>query len=75
MVIANVVGDLIAIFIFKSLSLVAVASIFFTAIGIGVGYYYMDKELSLNYRYIFTSGIDFYKSIFDQFKKNLFQKE
>ncbi len=75
MVIANVVGDLIAIFIFKSLSLVAVASIFFTAIGIGVGYYYMDKELSLNYRYIFTSGIDFYKSIYDQFKKNLFQKE
>ena len=69
MVIANVIGDVIAIFIFKSLSLVAVASIFFTTIGIWVGFYYMNKELSLNYRYIFTRGIDFYKMLYDKFKK------
>ncbi len=68
MVIANVVGDIIAIFIFKSLSLVAVASIFFTTIGIWVGYYYMDKELSLNYRLIFSRGIDFYKTIYGKFR-------
>jgi O-antigen/teichoic acid export membrane protein len=71
MVIANVIGDLIAIFVFKSLSMVAVASIFFTAIGIFVGYYYLDKELTLNYRYIFTSGIDFYKKMYGQVKNNL----
>jgi len=72
MVIANVVGDIIAIFIFKSLSLVAVASIFFTAIGVWVGYYYMDKELSLNYKSIFSSGIEFYKTLYCKFKRKSF---
>ena len=71
MVIANVIGDIIAIFIFKSLSMVAVASIFFTIIGIWVGFYYMNKELSLQYRLIFSNGIDFYKTIFSKLKKNL----
>lgn len=71
MVIANVTGDLIAVFILKSLSFVAVASIFFTTIGIWVGFYYMSKELSLNYRYIFTYGIDFYKSLYFKLKQNL----
>ena len=74
MVIANVIGDIIAIFIFKSLTLVAVASIFFTIIGIWVGFFYMDKELSLNYRYIFTYGIDFYKTIYGKLKMNLNRK-
>lgn len=68
MVIANVIGDIIAIFIFKSLSLVAVASIFFTIIGIWVGFFYMDRELSINYRNIFTNGIDFYQTIFGNLK-------
>jgi len=72
MVVANVIGDIIAIFIFKSLSLVAVASIFFTAIGIWVGFYYMNKELTLNYRSIFTKGIDFYKSIYIKVKKEFY---
>jgi O-antigen/teichoic acid export membrane protein len=74
MVIANVIGDLIAIFIFKSLSLVAVASVFFTTIGIWVGFYYLNKELSLNYRRIFTSGIDFYKMLYGKFKTILTQR-
>lgn len=68
MVIANVIGDIIAIFIFKSLSLVAVASIFFTTIGIWVGYYYLDKEMSLNYRFIFKRGIEFYKTIYGKLR-------
>jgi len=73
MVIANVIGDIIAIFIFKSLAMVAVASIFFTIIGIWVGFFYMNKELSLNYRYIFTNGIDFYKTIYGKIKSNFFR--
>ena len=64
MVIANVIGDLIAIFVFKSLELVAVGSILFTILGIWVGFYYLSKELTLKYFNIFTNGIDFYKSIF-----------
>ncbi len=68
MVIANVVGDLIAIFIFKSLALVAVGSILFTILGIWVGFYYLSKELNLNYLQIFSSGIDFYKILYHKFR-------
>lgn len=70
MVIANVVGDLIAIFIFKSLNLVAVGSIIFTIIGIWVGFYYLSKELNLEYRQIFRSGIDFYTSMYQKFRNS-----
>jgi O-antigen/teichoic acid export membrane protein len=69
MVAANVIGDIIAIFVFKSLALVAVASIFFTIIGIWFGFYYMNKELSLNFRQIFTRGIEFYKMLYGKFLK------
>ncbi len=71
MVIANVVGDLIAIFIFKSLSLVAVSSILFTTVGIWVGYRFLNKELQLKPWLIFTSGIDFYKDMYSKFRRSL----
>lgn len=74
MVVFNVVGDLIAIFIFKSLSMVAVASIFFTIIGIWFGFYYLSKELSLKYSLIFTREIDFYRTIYDHFRASLIKK-
>nr|WP_315172273.1 hypothetical protein [uncultured Flavobacterium sp.] len=63
MVLANIIGDCIAIFIFQSLLLVAVASIIFTLIGIWMGMYFLDKELTLTYREIFSSGINFYRSL------------
>ena len=63
MLVANVIGDLIAIFIFKSLIYVAVGSIFFTIIGISIGMYFLDKEISLSFKQIFKSGIQFYSSI------------
>jgi O-antigen/teichoic acid export membrane protein len=64
MVIANIIGDLIAIFIFKSLIMVAIGSIFFTILGIWIGMYFLNKELVLSYSEIFVKGINFYKSIF-----------
>ncbi len=70
MVIANIAGDLIAIYIFKSLILVAVSSILFTIIGIWMGMYFLNKELTLQYREIFSSGIRFYKSIFNKITGN-----
>ena len=66
MVIANVAGDLIAIFVFKSLLLVAVASILFTMLGIWIGMIFLNRELSLHYSEIFSSGLKFYKSIFNK---------
>jgi ABC-type dipeptide/oligopeptide/nickel transport system permease component len=73
MVIANVIGDLIAIFIFKSLLLVAVASILFTLIGIWMGMYFLDKELSLSYKEIFSSGLDFYSTLINKATNNRYE--
>lgn len=66
MVAANIVGDLIAVFIFRSLPMVAVASIFFTLLGIWIGYHYLNRELHIEHRLVFTYGIDFYKQIFSK---------
>lgn len=64
MVIANIAGDIIAVFLFKSLILVAVSSIFFTIVGIWLGMYFLNKDLSLRFSKIFSDGINFYRSIF-----------
>jgi hypothetical protein len=66
MVIANIVGDLIAIFVFKSLILVAVSSILFTLLGIWIGMVFLNRQMSLHYREIFSSGIKFYRSVFNK---------
>lgn len=69
MVVANVAGDLLAIFVFKSLILVAVASILFTLLGIWVGMIFLNKQLSLNFSEIFRQGFIFYKTIFNRIIK------
>ena len=38
MVVTNVIGDLIAVFVFKSLAAVAIASVIFTLLGVWMGY-------------------------------------
>ena len=72
MVAANIIGDFIAIFVFKSLILVAVASIIFTLIGIWMGMYVLYKELNLSYKEIFSYGINFYKTLFNKVTHNRF---
>tara|TARA_R110000787_G_scaffold276446_2_gene385379 strand:+ start:3263 stop:4630 length:1368 start_codon:yes stop_codon:yes gene_type:complete len=72
MLVANVIGDFIAIFVFKSLMLVAIASIIFTLIGIWMGMYFLNKELTLSYKEIFSSGINFYKTLFNKATNNRF---
>ena len=69
MVLTNVIGDLIAVFVFKSLAVIAIASILFTAIGVWVGYYFLNKELHLDYRRVFSAGIEFYKSMYVKFRE------
>lgn len=66
MVIANIAGDIIAVFLFKSLILVAVSSILFTIVGIWLGMYFLNKELNLQFSHIFSDGIRFYRSIFNK---------
>ena len=69
MVITNVIGDLIAVFVFKSLLAVAIASVLFTLIGVWIGFYFLDRELHINNLKIFTAGFDFYQNIFNKVLK------
>ncbi len=62
MALLNIIGDLIAIYIFNSLILVAVVTIIFTIVGLFVGYHYLNLEISMNFREIFIKGFNFYKS-------------
>jgi O-antigen/teichoic acid export membrane protein len=68
MTITNVIGDLIAVFVFKSLTGVAIGSVLFTILGVWIGILFLDKEIGLERRKIFSSGIDFYRGIFDSFR-------
>lgn len=70
MVIANIAGDLLAIFVFKSLLLVAVASIIFTLLGIWTGMVFLNRELHLHFTDIFIQGAKFYRSIFNKLTNN-----
>jgi O-antigen/teichoic acid export membrane protein len=68
MVLSNVIGDLIAVFLFKSLAAMAVASVLFTMVGVWVGYYFLDKELQLSHRRLFSEGLEFYISLYLKFR-------
>jgi len=67
MVLANIVGDIIAVWYFQSLFGVALITILMTLVGILVGYYFFNKEIDINFKKIFTEGFLFLKN----FKQNL----
>jgi hypothetical protein len=71
MVVSNVIGDLVAVFIFKSLIAVAIASVLFTIVGVFIGFYFLDRELHLSHTKIFSSGIDFYKELYKKTVKHI----
>ena len=56
MVVANIIGDLIAVFIFKSLIGVALATWLFTFIGMVLGYHFINREINLKFSMIFKIG-------------------
>ncbi|MCD6178379.1 MAG: oligosaccharide flippase family protein [Bacteroidales bacterium] len=67
MVSANIIGDLIAVFVFKSLMAVAVVTIIFTFLGVIIGYRYLTKELQLNPRLIWVEGWKVYSNKVKEF--------
>lgn len=71
MVAANIIGDLIAIFLFKSLMLVAVASILFTIVGIQLGIYFLRKEIQVDVKHIFRMGNLFYQEQWAKLSRGL----
>ena len=53
MLIANIIFDCIAVFVFQSLILVAVATLFFTLVGIGLGWHYINRETDITAKTVF----------------------
>ena len=74
MVMANVIGDLVAVFVFKSLIAVAIASILFTILGIWIGFYFLDREMKINNSKIFSSGYEFYSDMYRKITKLISKK-
>lgn len=65
----NIIGDLIAVFVFESLEIVAVSTLIFTAVGIGLGTYFLNKEFHISSFEIFNSANRFYKNLWNKFSK------
>lgn len=60
MLVANVIGDLVSIYVFKSIEMVAVSTLVFTTVGILVGAYYLNKNFKVSLVEIFKSANHFY---------------
>lgn len=69
MLAANIAGDLVAIYVFESIELVAVATLVFTTIGILLGMYYLNKSFRISFKSIFVAGVLFYKDMLLKIKK------
>lgn len=67
MVAANIIGDIIAVYVFHSLLFVAIGSVLFTLIGIGTGMYFLNRELALTFSSILKEGKRFYYEIYVRF--------
>jgi O-antigen/teichoic acid export membrane protein len=63
MVLLNVTGDFIAVFLFQSLIMVGVISIVFTLVGMLIGWRYLQKKFMLNPFDMFSKGLFFYKKM------------
>jgi O-antigen/teichoic acid export membrane protein len=61
MAIANIIGDIIAVLVFHSIVMVAVATVIFTILGVWLGNYYMPKRLRMSIRSL--SGVQLKPSL------------
>lgn len=59
----NIIGNIIAVFVYGSLEVVALVTVLFTLAGIIFGYSYLNKEISVNIKYVFSEGYSFFKNI------------
>jgi len=78
MALANIIGDLIAVFVIPIifpqinhtliLVFVALATIIMTLIGLLVGFNYLNKEINVTYKEIFTEGWKYYRVLFSKIR-------
>ena len=63
MTISNIVIDIVAVFVLESLVAVAIGTVFFTVLGIFLGFYFLRKEIQIQSRQILPEGIFFFKNL------------
>lgn len=63
MTLANIVMNLIAVFAFESLLLVAVGTVLFTLLGMGLGFYYLHRVMQIKPTHILPESIHFFKNL------------
>ena len=63
MLVANIIGDLVSIYVFHSIEMVAVSTLVFTTVGIVVGAYFLNKSFKVSLVEIFKSANLFYKNL------------
>ncbi|MEX0359868.1 MAG: polysaccharide biosynthesis C-terminal domain-containing protein [Allomuricauda sp.] len=63
MTFANIILNILAVFVFKSLVAVAVGTVLFTLMGIFLGFHYLKKEIQIQSRQIVSESVDFIKNL------------
>ena len=63
MTLSNIGIDIVAVFVFESLVAVAIGTVFFTLLGIVLGFYFLRKEIQISSRQILPEGLFFFKNI------------
>lgn len=63
MTFANIVLNLLAVFVFESLVAVAVGTVLFTLMGIFLGFYYLKREIQVKSRQIVSESVHFLKNL------------
>ena len=66
MLTTNIIGDLIAIFWFRSIEMVAVSTLVFTSAGILVGCYFLDKKFNISILSMIKVTNSFYKKLWNR---------
>ncbi len=66
MLLTNIVGDIVAIYVFESLEMVAISTLVFTAVGIGIGSYFLNKAFTISPYEIVKSARMFYRDLWNQ---------
>jgi O-antigen/teichoic acid export membrane protein len=73
MLFTNILGDLIAIYVFKSIEMVAVSTLLFTTVGIVVGWYFLEKKFEISIKTMAKTTHSFYKSLWDRSFRRVFE--
>lgn len=67
----NIIGDLIAVYYFESLQMVAVSTLVFTSVGIALGIYFLKQEFCFSSLDILKNANKFYVSLWGQLHSKL----